>query len=98
MRSFGGKKFSFKPFKLLFIIIIIFLFLIRSERFGGGGGGGPDPLTLPLDPLLLSETFDFGGAHNSTSTRLQYYAYGANQWYYGLLRGKLICKSKKGSR
>ena len=44
MRFFGGKNFSFKPFKLFYFSY----FLIRSERvcvffffFGGGGGSGP---------------------------------------------------------
>ena len=44
MRSFGGKNFSFKAFKLFYSFYI----LIRSEMVWGGGGGGggadlPDP-------------------------------------------------------
>ena len=41
MRFFGGKNFSFKPFKLFCSSYV----LIRSERVGGGGG--PDPPDPP---------------------------------------------------
>ena len=43
MRSFGGKNFSLKPFKLFY-----FLNKFKSEM----GEGGPDPPNLPLDPPL----------------------------------------------
>ena len=42
MRSFGGKNFSFKPFKLLLLLLFL-----NSGLKGDGGGGGrsgpPDP-------------------------------------------------------